>query len=61
MAIVREIKKVIAQMPLDKAAVLKRWLDEFEAARRYRKLKAYAMAAQALADFQESNSNALWN
>jgi hypothetical protein len=61
MSIVKEIKKVIAQLPLGKAAILKRWLDEFEAVRRYKKLKAYAMAAKALADFKKSKSNALWN
>jgi len=61
MPIAKEIKKVIAQLPLGKAVLLKRWLDEFEAARRYKKLKAYAMAVKALADFQKSNTNALWN
>jgi hypothetical protein len=61
MSIVKEIKKVIADLPLEKAAVLRRWLDEFEAARRYKKLKAYAMAAKALADFDQSKGNALWN
>jgi len=61
MPIIKEIKKVIAELPPHKATIVKYWLDEFEAARRYKKLKAYAMAAKALADFEKGKSNALWN
>jgi hypothetical protein len=61
MPIVKEIEKVLAELPSEKALMLKYWLNEFKAARRYKKLKAYAMAVKAWADFEKGNSNALWN
>jgi len=61
MPIVKEVEKVIAQLPVHKATMLRFWLDEFKAARRYKKLKAYTTAVQTLADFEKTNSNALWN
>ena len=61
MAIVKEVEKIIAELPPHEASIVQYWLDEFEAARRYKKLKACAMADKAVADFNESNSNASWN
>jgi hypothetical protein len=61
MPIVKEIEKVIAQLPPRKACVLKFWLNEFKAARRYKQLKAYKPAFKALAQFKRSNTSSLWN
>lgn len=61
MPIVQEIKQVIAELPPHKATIVKYWLDEFEAARRYNKIKAYTIAAKTLAKFEKTNSNAQWN
>jgi hypothetical protein len=61
MPIVQEIKKAIAELPIHKATIVKYWLDEFEAARRYKKLKAYTMAVRTLANFEKSNSNSSLN
>jgi hypothetical protein len=61
MPIVNEIKSAIAELPIHEATMLKYWLEEFEAARRYKKLKAYIRANKALASFQKNNGNALWN
>ena len=61
MSIVKEVEKVISELPPEQASSLKFWLNEFQAARRYKQLKAYAMAAKALAYFRKTDSNALWN
>ncbi len=61
MPIVQEIKQAIAELPPQEASIVQYWLEEYQAARRYKKLKAYTMARKTLADFQKSNGNALWN
>jgi hypothetical protein len=61
MSIVKEVEKVIAQLPPRQACMLKFWLNEFKAARRYKQLKAYKPAFKALAQFKRSNSISLWN
>jgi hypothetical protein len=61
MSLVKEVEKVIAQLPLPEATMLKYWLEEYEAARRYKQIKAYAKAITVLANFKKNNGNALWN
>jgi hypothetical protein len=61
MTIFEEVEKIIAQLPAEQAFSLKFWLKEFQAARRYKKIKSYTMALKVLADFEKSNGNALWN
>ena len=61
MDIIEETEKMIAELPAEQAVVLKYWLNEFEATRRYKQLKGYAIATEALARFQRSNSDASLN
>ena len=61
MTIFEEVEKVLAELPPEQAASLKTWLNEFQAARRYKHIKAYTMAVKALAYFKKAKSNALWN
>ena len=61
MPIVKELEKVIADLPASKAISLKILLNQFEAVRRHKKLKAYSMAGKILDNFKKSNSNSLWN
>lgn len=61
MSIIEEIEKVIAQLPPREACKLTYWLNEFKAARRYKKFKEFTPALKALADFKRSNSNVLLN
>ena len=61
MTLVREIEKVIATLPLSKARMLKFWLNEYQAVRRYNHLKAYSKAVRTLAKFEKSNGHARWN
>ena len=61
MNIIQEIEEVIAVLPLRKARMLRFWLNEFQAARRYNQLIAYTKATYTLADFEKNNGNALWN
>lgn len=61
MTIVKEIEQVIAELPPQKAFMLRYWLNEYHAARRYKKLKAYTLAVKTLANFKKSKSNALLN
>lgn len=61
MIIISEVEKVIAKLSLQEARMLRYWLNEYQAARRYNQLKACAKAAETLANFEKGNSNALWN
>lgn len=61
MSLINEVEKVIAGLPLPKARFLMSLLNEYKAAQRSRQLKAYAMAARALADFKKSKGNPLSN
>jgi len=61
MSIVKEIEKVISELPPREARKLKYWLNEFKAARRYKQFKAYKPAFRALGDFKRSKSNSLLN
>ena len=61
MPIVKEVEKVIGQLPPEQASSLKNWLNEFKAARRYKQIKWCAVTAKALVDFEKGKSNALWN
>ena len=61
MPIVKEIEKVIAQLPPREAGKLTYWLNEFKAARRYKQLKAYKPAFKALARFKRNNGNCEMN
>jgi len=48
MSIVKEVEKVIAELPPEKAFILRFWLNEFQAARRYKQLKKYAGGFQSV-------------
>ena len=61
MTLINEVEKVIAELPLPEATMLRFWLDEYQAARRYKKLKAYILATKTLDNFEKGNSNASWN
>ena len=61
MTIFEEVEKVRAELPPEQASSLKSWLNEFQAARRYKQFKAYTMAVKVLVNFKKANSNALWN
>ena len=61
MTLIQEIEKIIAELPPRKACMLKFWLNEYEASRRYKHLKAQAMAAKVLADFKKCNGDAALN
>lgn len=61
MSLVKEVEKVISELPPEKAFILRFWLNEYKAARRYRKLKAHSQATKTLANFHQSVSKAMWN
>jgi hypothetical protein len=61
MSIVREMKNIIVDLPADQASMLTHWLNQFEAARRYKKLKSYAMTVRILADFAKAGGSASSN
>jgi len=61
MIIISEVEKVIAKLPPQEARMLRYWLNEYQASRRYNQLKAYIRSAKTLADFDKSNSNSLLN
>ena len=61
MTIFEEVEKIIVDLPPEQALNLRFWLNEFQAARRYKHIKAYSMADKALTDFDKGISNAMWN
>lgn len=61
MIIISEVEKVIAQLSPQEARMLRYWLNEYQAARRYNKLKAYTKAARTLAHFDKNNGDSSFN
>ena len=61
MSLVKEVEKVIAELPPKKALILRFWLNEYIAARRYKKIKAYVQATKTLVNFHKGVSKAMWN
>ena len=61
MSLIKEVEQVIAKLPLPEATMLRFWLEEYEAARRYKKLKAYNLSIKTLANFEKSNGSSTWN
>ncbi|MDE2221595.1 MAG: hypothetical protein KGK03_00810 [Candidatus Omnitrophica bacterium] len=61
MSLIREIEEAIAKLPIREAYMLRHWLNEYETAREYKKLKAQAVLNHHLSEFKHDHGNAFLN
>jgi hypothetical protein len=59
MSIVEEIEKAIASLPIKEAYLLRHWLNEYEAAHEYKKLKIAQAQAKASNEFRQDGNSYL--
>ncbi|MDE2027146.1 MAG: hypothetical protein KGJ11_01225 [Candidatus Omnitrophica bacterium] len=61
MSLIKEIEEVITKLPIKEAYMLRHWLNEYETAQEYKKLKKQAALNHGLSEFKHDHGNAFLN